>query len=265
MLTKQRRQHILDVLKRDGQIVAKLLADELDLSEDTIRRDLRDLAQEGRLQRVRGALPASPALVDFPQRQQIATEAKRQIGRTAAQMIQPGQVVILDGGTTAVQIARHLPLALDATIVTHSPSVAVELAVHPRVEVVLIGGRLFKHSVVAVGAAAIEALSHIHADLYFMGVTGVHAKVGLSTGDLEEAYVKRALSERAAETLVLASREKLGVASAYVIAPATQVSGLIVEYDVPEATIQPYLDLGLSVYRSPDCLRQADGRASANC
>lgn len=251
MLTKQRRQHILAVLKRDGQIVAKALADELDLSEDTIRRDLRDLAQEGLLQRVHGgALPASPAVVDFPQRQQIATEAKRLIGRTAAQMIQPGQVVILDGGTTAVQIARHLPPQLSATIVTHSPSIAVELAPHPRVEVILIGGRLFKHSVVAVGAAAIEALSHIHADLYLMGVTGVHAKVGLSTGDLEEAYVKRALSDRAAETLVLASREKLGVASAYVIAPVTQVSGLIVEPDVDEGVLQPYRELGLTVYRA---------------
>src|SRR5690349_20980296 len=89
MLTKQRRQYILDVLKRDGQVVAKNLADELALSEDTIRRDLRDLAQEGLLQRVHGgALPASPAVVDFPQRQQIGTEAKRLIGRTAAQMIQ---------------------------------------------------------------------------------------------------------------------------------------------------------------------------------
>lgn len=114
----------------------------------------------------------------------------------------------------------------------------------------MIGGRLFKHSVVAVGAAAIEALSHIHADLYLMGVTGVHAKVGLSTGDLEEAYVKRALSERAAETLVLATREKLGVASAYVIAPVTQVSGLIVEPDVDEGMLQPYRDLGLTVYRA---------------
>jgi DeoR/GlpR family transcriptional regulator of sugar metabolism len=114
--------------------------------------------------------------------------------------------------------------------------------------VILIGGRLFKHSVVAVGAVAIEALSHIHTDLYLMGVTGIHAKVGLSTGDLEEAYVKRALSERAAETLVLASREKLGVASAYVIAPVTQVSGLIVEPDVEEGMLQPYRDLGLSVY-----------------
>ena len=248
MLTDQRKQYILERLQREGQIVAKTLAQTLNLSEDTIRRDLRELAQEGLLQRVHGgALPASSAVADFPQRQQIATAAKQAIGYAAAQLIQSGQVVILDGGTTAVQIARQLPATLRATLVTHSPNVAVELAQHPTVEVILIGGRLFKHSVVAVGAAAIEALSHINADLYFMGVTGIHPQVGLTTGDLEEAYVKRALCERAAETVVLASTEKLGVASAYVIAPVSKVSGMIVEKGIDEATIKPYLALGLTV------------------
>lgn len=251
MLTDQRKQYILDRLQREGQVVAKTLAQELGLSEDTIRRDLRELAQAGLLQRVHGgALPASPAIADFPQRQQIATAAKQAIGHAAAQLIQPGQVVILDGGTTAVQIARQLPPTLRATLVTHSPSVAVELAQHPTVEVILLGGRLFKHSVVAVGAAAIEALSHINADLYFMGVTGIHPQAGLTTGDLEEAYVKRALCERAAETVVLASSEKLGVASAYVIAPVSKVSGMIVEKGIDEATVKPYLALGLTVTRS---------------
>ena len=251
MLTDQRKQFILDRLQREGQVVAKTLAQELALSEDTIRRDLRELAQAGLLQRVHGgALPASPAIADFPQRQQIATAAKEAIGYAAAQLIQPGQVVILDGGTTAVQIARQLPPTLRATIVTHSPSVAVELAQHPTVEVILIGGRLFKHSVVAVGAAAIEALSHINADLYFMGVTGIHPQAGLTTGDLEEAYVKRALCDRAAETVVLASSEKLGVASAYVIAPVSKVSGLIVGKEVDEAIVKPYLALGLTITRA---------------
>ena len=248
MLTSQRKQHILEVLRRDGQVVAKTLSRELGLSEDTIRRDLRELAAEGLLQRVHGgALPASPAVADFAGRQQIASEAKVAIGRAAASMVQPGQVVILDGGTTAVQVARHLPPDLKATVVTHSPTVAVELALHPTVEVVLIGGRLFKHSVVAVGAATIEAASRVRADVYFMGVTGVHPEYGLSTGDLEEAYIKRALSGRAAETVVLASREKLGAASPYVIAPLSEVSGLIVEQDTLKDVAAAYLELGLTV------------------
>src|SRR5882757_10057368 len=151
MLTQQRKAHILAVLRRDGQVVAKALSQELDLSEDTIRRDLRELAAEGLLQRVHGgALPASPAVAKFAERQKVASDGKAAIGRTAAAMVRRGQVVFLDGGTTAVQLARHLPRALEATVVTHSPSVALELVEHPGVTVELIGGRLFKHSVVAV-------------------------------------------------------------------------------------------------------------------
>ena len=251
MLTIQRRRHLLSVLARDGRIVAKAVSQELGVSEDTIRRDLRDLAQDGRLQRVHGgALPASPAVVDFAGRQRLAPTAKVAIGRAAAAMVRPGQVVILDGGTTSAQVARHLAPDLKATVVTHSPTIAIELVTHPTVEVVLIGGRLFKHSVVAVGAAALEALEHVRADVYFMGVTGVHPEAGLTTGDLEEAYMKRALSRHAAETIVLASADKLGVASPYVIAAVTEASGLVTEREVSESATAPYAELGIVVTRA---------------
>jgi DeoR/GlpR family transcriptional regulator of sugar metabolism len=242
MLTSQRKQYILNILRRDGQVIAKTVSQELGLSEDTIRRDLRELAHEGLLQRVHGgALPASPAVADFAARQDIQSEAKVAIAR---------QVIMLDGGTTCVQLARSLPHHLGATVVTHSPSVAVELVDHPGIEVILIGGRLFKHSIVSVGAAAIDAIRRIRADVYFMGVTGVHPEAGLSTGDLEEAHVKYALCQQAAETFVLASQEKLGAASQYVIAPLTEVSGLIVEQAVTDDALAPYLALGLSIIRA---------------
>src|ERR1700739_783749 len=126
MLTSYRKQQLLERLTLDGKLVAKDLSVEFGVSEDTIRRDLRELAQEGLLQRVHGgALPASSAIADFAGRELLAPEGKIAIGRAAAQMIQPGQVVILDGGTTARQIARHVPLELKATIVTHSPTIAL--------------------------------------------------------------------------------------------------------------------------------------------
>src|SRR5437764_11647672 len=116
MLTRQRKEYLLDLLRKTGQIVAKTVSQELGLSEDTIRRDLRELAAEGRLQRVHGgALPASPAVVNLAGRQRLGTEGKAAIGRAAAAMVRPGQVVILDGGTTAVQVARHLAPDLRAT------------------------------------------------------------------------------------------------------------------------------------------------------
>jgi DeoR/GlpR family transcriptional regulator of sugar metabolism len=250
MLTTHRRRLILEKLHREGQVAAKDLSQELRLSEDTIRRDLRELAQEGLLQRVHGgALPASPAVADFAGRLALSTEGKAVLGRAAARMIQPGQVVILDGGTTTLQTARHLPRDLRATVVTHSPTIALELVEHPHVEVILLGGRLFKHSVVAVGAATIEAISRIRADLYFMGVTGIHPTAGLSTGDLEEAHVKRALSTSAAETIVLASPEKLNAASAFVIAPIKEANEIVVLRDTPNEATSEFERLGIMVTR----------------
>lgn len=251
MLAQQRKAHILDVLRRDGQVVAKGLSAELGLSEDTIRRDLRDLAAEGRLQRVHGgALPASPALADFARRQTIATDAKTAIGRAAAGLVRAGQVVFVDGGTTTEVMVRHLPPDLKATVVTHSPSIAVALAGHPGIEVLVIGGRLFRHSIVAVGAEAVEAIGRVRADAYFMGVTGVHEEVGLTTGDYEEAAVKRALVGAAAETVVLASRDKIGAASPYVICPAAEAGCLVVETDIEDAAVQPFAAQGLTIVRA---------------
>jgi DeoR/GlpR family transcriptional regulator of sugar metabolism len=251
VLTTQRKQHILEVLGRTGQIVAKDLSQELGLSEDTIRRDLRELAAEGLLQRVHGgALPASPAVQDFSFRLNVATDEKKMIGRAAATMVQSGQVVILDGGTTAIQIARHFAADLRATVVTHSPTIAVELVPHRNIEVILIGGRLFKHSVVSVGAPAIEAIGRIRADAYFMGVTGIHPRFGLSTGDFEEAHVKRALSASAAETIVLASSEKLNAVSPYVIAPLSEITGMIVASNTKSKTLAPYLRLGITITKA---------------
>jgi DeoR/GlpR family transcriptional regulator of sugar metabolism len=251
MLTVQRKKLILTRLAAEGQIVAKDLAHELGTSEDTIRRDLRELAQAGQLQRVHGgALPASAAVGDLRVREQVSPQDKAALGRYGAAMVQAGQVVILDGGTTAIQIARHLDPALRATIVTHSPNVAVELAAHPHLEIIMLGGRLFRHSMVNVGAAVIDGAARLRADVYFMGVTGVHPEAGLSTGDAEEAAVKRALHERAAETVVLASAEKLMAASAFVVAPLQALATLVVPAETPARTLQALRAGGVEVRKA---------------
>jgi DeoR/GlpR family transcriptional regulator of sugar metabolism len=249
MLSSQRKKYLMAVLRREGQIVARTLSETLEVSEDTIRRDLREMAREGLLQRVHGgALPASPALGDFAAREHISTQDKEAIGRAAARLVQPGQVVFLDGGTTTAQLARHLAPDLRATVVTHSPSVALALMEHAGIEVIMLGGRLYRHSVVGVGAATIAAIGQVRADLYFMGVTGVHPQAGLSTGDFEEACVKRALCMAAAETIVLASPEKLAAASPYQVVPAGEVAGMVVLGSTPARVLAPYRKLGWTIY-----------------
>jgi DeoR/GlpR family transcriptional regulator of sugar metabolism len=251
VLAAQRKDLILTTLRTEGRVVAKELAAELELSEDTIRRDLRELAADGRLHRVHGgALPASPAIADFGVRTGIRQDAKAEVGRLAAGLVRPGQTVVLDGGTTALQLARHLAPDLRATVVTHSPTIAVELATHPTVEVIIVGGRLFKHSVVASGAAAHEAIGRVSADAFFMGVTGIHPTAGLTTGDADEAVIKRAWSERSGETFVLGSGEKIGTASAFEVLPLDQVTAVLTDKEAPRRGVADLRDAGIEVVQA---------------
>ncbi|GHJ92288.1 DeoR family transcriptional regulator [Streptomyces sp. NE5-10] len=248
MLAAQRRAHLLDLLARQGKIVAKDVAADLGISEDSVRRDLRDLASEGLCQRVYGgALPVSPAVADYAARQSVAPEGKRRIALAAAALVRPGSALILDGGTTALAVARALAPDLDCTVITHSPTVATALLEHPKAEVFLLGGRLFKHSAVTCGAAAAEAAQNVSADLFLLGVTGVHPDAGLTTGDAEEAAMKRALAARAAETYVLASSEKIGAASRFRVLPWEGVTGLLTDADPHHPVLRSLAARGVEV------------------
>jgi DeoR/GlpR family transcriptional regulator of sugar metabolism len=216
MLVAERKKLLLARLNDEGTVVARELAEELGVSEDSIRRDLRDLAGSGQCQRVYGgAVRVSRALVDYRSRAGVQPESKRRIAARAAQLIKPGDRVILDGGTTTLAVTHALPSDLRATVITHSPTIAAALIDHPTVEILLLGGRIYKHSAVACGAATAEAARGITADLFLLGVTGVHAQHGLTTGDAEEAAMKRTLACQAADTYVLASSEKIGAVSPY--------------------------------------------------
>ncbi|MFJ2212717.1 DeoR/GlpR family DNA-binding transcription regulator [Streptomyces sp. NPDC101062] len=248
MLAAERRDHLLGLLTRKGKIVAKDVAAELGISEDSVRRDLRDLAAEGLCQRVYGgALPASPAVVGYEARQTVAPDGKRKVASAAAALVRPGSALILDGGTTALAVARALPADLVCTVITHSPTIAAALLDHPRAELFLLGGRVFKHSAVTCGAAAVEAAQNVSADLCLLGVTGVHPEAGLTTGDAEEAAMKRALSARAADTYILASSEKIGTASQFRVLPWERVSGLITDADPDDTAILRLKALGVDV------------------
>jgi DeoR/GlpR family transcriptional regulator of sugar metabolism len=230
MLAAERRDLLLARLRSDGKLVAKALAAELGLSEDSIRRDLRELAAAGLCQKVYGgAVPASPALADYATRRDVEPKSKQAVARHAATLIGSGAMAILDGGTTTLAVARALPRELECTVVTHSPTIASALLDHPRVEIILIGGRVFKHSAVTCGAAAVEAAGAISADVFLLGVTGVHPIHGLTTGDADEAAMKRALARRAAETYVLASIEKLGAVSRFEVLPLTDIAGIVTD------------------------------------
>lgn len=248
MFNTERRQYILERLQQYGRVVATELSADLEVSEDTIRRDLREMASEGMIQRVHGgALLKSPAATNYTNRQSQAPDAKRDIAKVAAGLAQNGQVIILDGGTTTLLVAQHFPLDLRATVITNSPPAAMALQHHPQIETILIGGTFSQELQVTSGAATVEGFRRIRADLCMLGICSLHPEVGISTPYLEEAYIKQIMIENSAEVAALASPEKLGTAAPYVIAPLKELTYLVTEHDVPDKYIQPYKDLGITV------------------
>ncbi|MBR0556379.1 DeoR/GlpR transcriptional regulator [Ciceribacter sp. L1K23] len=246
MLTTQRRQHILDVLKRDGRAIAGDLARELGLSEDTIRRDMRDMAAAGLLRRVHGgALPITPELPDFSSRRSVASSEKAKLGALALSLIKPGQTIFFDGGTTTAEIARRIPRDMAITVATHSPTIAAEFEHHDKVEVILIGGRLYRHSMVSVGVEAALTIDRLRPDIFFLGVTAIHPVHGLTTGDYEEAAIKRRIMERSRETFVPVTDDKIGAVSPCLIAPVETVTGVLVDAATPVERLDGLKETGV--------------------
>ena len=251
MLTEERREFILGRLRADGKVVAAELSASLAVSPDTVRRDLRELAEAGLLRRVHGgALPPVVGSRSYSERRDQAPEAKAAIARATSALLRPGQVILLDAGTTTLEVARHLPPELEATVITNSPPVAVALADHPRAEVSLLGGRLEKRSLALAGAATIDALGSIRADVLVLGVCSLHPEIGITVLELEEAYVKRAMIANAAEVIAVSAADKLGSAAPYIVAPLDELTHLVTEESVTDEQAAPYEALGIEVVRA---------------
>jgi DeoR/GlpR family transcriptional regulator of sugar metabolism len=251
VLTDERRSLILDRIRNHGRVLAADLTAELGVSVDTIRRDLRELDDAGLLRRVHGgALPRHGDASPFAARARRAPEAKASIARRAAEGVRDDQIIVLDGGTTTLEVARALRDDLRAHVITTSPPIALALADHPGLEVTVVGGTLRPNALVTVGAAAIEALRVVRADVVFLGVCGLHPEIGVTTEDLEERHVKAAMIEGAAEVVALADHDKLGTAMPVVVAPMSAVTRLVTDADVEDAAVAPYVDLGIEVVRA---------------
>ncbi len=228
MLTSERKALLLAHLRKHGRILAKDFSEKLELSEDTIRRDLRELAAEGLLTRVHGgALPASPTIVNLESRRSLSTGEKQRLAHLGATLVAKVKTAFIDGGTTNLELVRALPRSAKTHIFTHSPTIAAALEGHEAV-VTIIGGRLYKHSMVATGAVTLNAIAALRIDLFMLGVTGIHPDEGLTTGDEEEAAIKRAIIGRSAETITLATSDKLGAVSQHHVAGLSSLTALAV-------------------------------------
>jgi DeoR/GlpR family transcriptional regulator of sugar metabolism len=249
MLKEERQQAIIDLLRRDGKVLVADLIVHLSVSEDTVRRDLNDLAEGGILQRVHGgALPRAPSLA-YEQRVRATDAVKRAMAETAARLIHDGQVIFMDSGSTVLEVVAYLPTHLRATIVTNSIPVAAALMSHPEIDVQVLGGRLQKNAQAIVGVPVVETLRQLRADLCVLGVCSLHPDIGISMPDMEEAYVKRVMIEQAAEVVAMAGAAKLGTAAPYVIGPLSALTYLVTDDSIEQQVLAPYQAQGVIVLR----------------
>ncbi|PTY02799.1 DeoR family transcriptional regulator [Opitutaceae bacterium EW11] len=247
MLTAERRRLILNVLKTDGQVHADELARRFGVSEDTVRRDLRQLAKEGLLERVHGgALLRPPVSLVYANRQNQSPAAKRAIGAAAVKLFRPGQTVSFDAGTTPLAVAEALPMDVPISVVTHSLPVALALCEHPAADVLVFGGTLQKLARACGGVTAVDAYREVRADFCVLGLAGLEPEAGATTFDPEEAQVKRAMIEHAAAVIAVAAAEKLGTIAPHRITPITRITHLVTS-PVSEELIEPYRKLGVNV------------------
>ncbi|MEM8782882.1 MAG: DeoR/GlpR family DNA-binding transcription regulator [Planctomycetota bacterium] len=256
MLASQRHREILEQVSVAGAARVVELARRLDVAEETIRRDLKTLADRGVLVRTHGgAMPASAGADgaahgrSFAQRQAERSDAKRAIVRRALGFIEPGMVVALDASSTAAELARLLPDA-PLTVVTNGLAVCNLLGVRKQVEVICTGGVLDADAQAFTGLPAEDAVGRFNVAVCFCSCMGLDPKRGMSEVDVSQASIKLRMIESAAKTVLLADASKFGVSSHVFTAPATAVDTLITDAsDRPEAraTIEALTRDGLDV------------------
>jgi len=250
VLNEERRRAILEILNRDGRVLVPDLARQFRTSQVTIRKDLELLHGQGRVHRTHGgALPAQESALEDPtlrEKEKLHRKEKLQIAAAAARMVREGQVVILDSGTTTTAIARALRGFVNLTIITNAVNIAAELA-GSTLEVILTGGSLRKNSFSLVGPIAEETLRRLNADILFLGVDGFDVHYGLSTPNLLEAKVNRAMMEVARVTVAVCDSSKFGRRSLSTIAPPSAVDQVITDRGIAKSDLNALRKAGIAV------------------
>ena len=250
MLIEERRQHILAIAQNEGRVRVRDLSKALGISQITIRKDLDHLQARGLLQRSHGgALPAQPGALFDPslqEKEKSHHHEKERIGAAAAEMVQEGQCVMLDSGTTTTAVAHALKKFSNLTVITNAVNIAAELTA-TNLEVILTGGILRKNSFSLVGPLAEDMLAEMHADILFLGVDGFDLEVGLTTPNLLESRVNRAMVNGATKVVAVCDSTKFDRRSLSRIAPVSAIHHVITDSALPKATVEGLQSLNVEV------------------
>ncbi len=248
MLREERLQIILKMLETNERVSSVALAEMLNVSDDTIRRDLHTLAENGLLQKVHGgAIPRSSGPFKLKERIHIAPDEKRMLAQKAQQYFHDGDVIILDNGTTNMEVARLISPQLKATVVTPSLSIASILCDHAHIDLYFLGGKVFKDAQITTGIEAIKMLDKIRADVCMIGVCAIHPSVGVTIQDWEENQVKSKMVEVSQQVIALVTSDKIDTAEHYVVCPFTRLNVMLTDDQITPSQLIAYQNKGVDI------------------
>jgi DeoR family fructose operon transcriptional repressor len=204
-----RQLQILDRMAVDGEVKMAELKEMFEVTEMTLRRDMEKLEQWGHIRRTFGGAILLGNDIALQERSGVFIEEKMRIGKLAAQLIQPGESIFLDGGSTTLQVARFIQANLNITVVTNALNIAAELQ-GKQISTIVIGGMLMGQTSTLVGPVATEALMKMAFNRAFIGTTGVTLKHGFSNSNMHEAEVKRLATQQASEVNIVMDHSKFG-------------------------------------------------------
>jgi DeoR/GlpR family transcriptional regulator of sugar metabolism len=243
MLKKERQSFILHKVNLHNKVLSAQLCEEINVSEDTIRRDLQELAEEGKLLKVHGgALSHSFNQTTYPGSQVYSQENK-----AIAALVQDGMFVLTSGGTTILELAKALPPGLKATFISGSIPAVLEYMNHPNIDIIVIGDKVSKNSRITVGAEAINQIKNIKADLCFLGINAIDLKQGVTDNDWDVVMVKRAMIEASQKVVGLTISEKINTFQPLHVCELKKIDLLVTEQPENSPILLPYAQAGVQI------------------
>lgn len=240
MLKKERHAFIIKQINLHNKVLSSDLSIQLQVSEDTVRRDLNNLAEAGKILKVHGGALSKSFHSPYQLNETYAQDSKKEIARKAITLLTDGMTLLTGGGTTMIEMARMIPDDLNLTFFTVSPLVALELAEHRSVNVILIGGQLSKNAHINIGAKTVSDLSEIKVDLCLLGANGIDLKEGVTDSDWEVVQIKKAMIQSSARLAIMSIGEKLDSVQKMKVCRLDAVEYLITDLKVNDLRVVPY-------------------------
>jgi len=248
MLKKERQAFILHQVNLHNKVLSSALCTEINVSEDTIRRDLQELSETGKVIKVHGgALSHSFNDVYFPSNIVYSQNQKKTIAQKAISLISNGMFVLTSGGTTVLELARSLPSQLKATFISGSIPAVLEYMQHPNIEVIMIGDKISKNSKITVGSEAIAKIRQMKPDICFLGTNAIDIEHGVTDNDWEVVQLKRAMIESSKKVVCLAIAEKVNTVQPIRVCGIDEIDMLITELPADNPLLIPFVKSGLSI------------------